>query len=74
MTAILPRSLTPPRASLDRAAAALGTAVKRVRERRAERLGRRQFQALPSATLKDIGMTRPQVFAGIYGRALTAQV
>ncbi|HKU95368.1 MAG TPA: hypothetical protein VJR58_08835 [Vineibacter sp.] len=42
-----------------------------VRPRRARRINRRAARALdqvPAMTLRDIGMSRPQVFAGVRGR------
>jgi uncharacterized protein YjiS (DUF1127 family) len=41
--------------------------IRTLRERRADRLRRRQLDVVPADILKDIGLTRPQVFAAIPG-------
>jgi uncharacterized protein YjiS (DUF1127 family) len=51
----------------------LARVIRRLRERRANRLRRRHLDVVPADILKDIGMTRPQVFAGIPGRLSAAR-
>jgi len=51
---------------------ALGAMVRAFRARQAERLTIRELDAVPQATLRDIGMTRPQVFARVHGNLSAA--
>ncbi|HJQ55254.1 MAG TPA: hypothetical protein VJ890_00020 [Vineibacter sp.] len=53
--------------------ARMAKAIKTLRDRRADRLRRRQLDVVPAEILKDIGMTRPQVFAGVPGHLSAAR-
>ncbi len=48
-------------------ASALGTALERVRERRARRASLRALEAVDTATLRDIGMSRAEITSVCYG-------
>ncbi len=56
-----------PRAERDFPFPALTAMARSFRERQADRLSGRRLDAVPDATLKDIGITRPEVFAGVRG-------
>ena len=45
----------------------LAAMVRTLRQRQADRVIRRQLESVPAATLRDIGITRPEVFAGVRG-------
>lgn len=52
---------------------ALPRMARAVRRRRAARLSARRLDAVPDATLRDIGMTRAEVFAGVRGGLAAAR-
>ena len=47
---------------------ALAAIVRTLCDRQADRRTIRQLDAVPRATLRDIGITRPEIFAGVHGR------
>lgn len=63
----LPATAEGPRMSPKFRFPGLARMVKAVRNRRADRLSRRHLDVVPAEILRDIGMTRPQVFAGVAG-------
>jgi uncharacterized protein YjiS (DUF1127 family) len=64
---ILPAMTRKPRNEAGFSFPALATIVRTFRARHANRRTMRQLDAVPQATLKDIGITRPEVFAGVHG-------
>ena len=64
---ILPATTRNSRAEAGFPFPALAAMVRTFRARQADRRTMRQLDAIPRATLKDIGITRPEVFAGVHG-------
>ena len=64
---ILPATIRNPRTEAGFSLPALAAIVRTFRARQADRRTMRQLDAVPQATLKDIGITRPEVFAGVHG-------
>ena len=65
---ILPATTEKPRTGPGLSFPALAAIVRTLRAQRANRRSMRQLDAVPQATLRDIGITRPEIFAGVHGQ------